>query len=154
MHVVFICQANNQKQSKSDDVLNCQCSMATFSTSERKNRPRGDRKTEEMAIHLKQSLSAAIMLELYDKSQIDVYVEILEVIFSYTTADCSLVLIQFAKFDFVYAGGRRYLLCISECCRIGSGRRWHLSAGIRMRVHRIASQRWYSIVGRVSHWRG
>lgn len=52
--------------------------MATFSTSERKSRPRGDRKSEEMAIHLKQSLSAAIMVELYEKSQIDVYVEILE----------------------------------------------------------------------------
>lgn len=31
-----------------------------------------------MAIHLKQSLSAAIMIELYERSQIDVYVEILE----------------------------------------------------------------------------
>lgn len=72
-------QTNSQKQGKqSEDVLNCQYSMATFSTSERKNRPRGDRKSEEMAIHLKQSLSAAIMLELYEKSQIDVYVEILE----------------------------------------------------------------------------
>lgn len=52
--------------------------MATFSTSERKNRPRGDRKSEEMAIQLKQALSAAIMIELYERSQIDVYVEILE----------------------------------------------------------------------------
>lgn len=65
------------KQSE-EFVLNCQYSMATFSTSERKNRPRGDRKSEEMAIHLKQSLSAAIMLELYKGSQIDVFVEILE----------------------------------------------------------------------------
>lgn len=67
------------KDKQGDDfVLNCQYSMATFSTSERKNRPRGDRKSEEMAIHLKQSLSAAIMVELYERSQIDVFVEILE----------------------------------------------------------------------------
>ena len=73
-------KATSSKQGRQTDelVLNCQFSMATFSTSERKNRPRGDRKTEELAIHLRQALSASIMTELYERSQIDVYVEILE----------------------------------------------------------------------------
>ena len=52
--------------------------MATFSTGERKNRPRGDRKSQEVTIHLKQALSAAIKTELYPRSQIDVYIEVLQ----------------------------------------------------------------------------
>ncbi|CAH1364711.1 hypothetical protein MTP99_001081 [Tenebrio molitor] len=58
-------------------VVNCQFSMAVFSTGERKRRPRGDRKSTEMSIHLKQALTAAIKTELYPWSQIDVYVEVL-----------------------------------------------------------------------------
>lgn len=45
---------------------------------ERKNRPRGDRKSQEMTIHLRQALSAAIKLELYPKSQIDIFIEVLQ----------------------------------------------------------------------------
>ncbi|XP_044746035.1 exosome complex component RRP41 [Coccinella septempunctata] len=58
-------------------VINCQFSMAVFSTGERKRRPRGDRKSTEMSIHLRQALVAAIKIELYPWSQIDVYVEVL-----------------------------------------------------------------------------
>ncbi|KAI8423673.1 hypothetical protein MSG28_012714 [Choristoneura fumiferana] len=49
------------------------------STSERKNRPRGDRKSQEMSMHLRQVLIAAIKTELYPRSQIDIYVEVLQV---------------------------------------------------------------------------
>lgn len=71
-------QTKNANHQSDEFILNCQVSTATFSTSERKNRPRGDRKSEEMAIHLKQSLAAAILSESYQRSQIDVFVEILE----------------------------------------------------------------------------
>lgn len=54
--------------------------MATFSTGERKNRPRGDRKSQEMTIHLQQALGAAIKTELYPKSQVDIFIEVLQVI--------------------------------------------------------------------------
>lgn len=57
--------------------MNCQFSMAVFSTGERKRRPRGDRKSSEMTLHLRQALVAAIRTELYPLSQIDVYVEVL-----------------------------------------------------------------------------
>jgi exosome complex component RRP41 len=57
-------------------LINCQYSMATFSTSERKRRPRGDRKSQEMTMHLKQTFEAAVMTHLYPKSQIDIYVEV------------------------------------------------------------------------------
>lgn len=71
-------QAGSKKSSHDEVVVNCQYSMATFSTGERKNRPRGDRKSQEMTMHLKQTLSAAIKTELYPKSQIDVFVEVLQ----------------------------------------------------------------------------
>ena len=61
-------------------VVNCQYSMAVFSTGERKNRPRGDRKSLEMSQHLKQTFEATIKVELYPRSQIDIYVEVLQVI--------------------------------------------------------------------------
>ncbi|CAH1778859.1 unnamed protein product [Owenia fusiformis] len=59
-------------------VINCQFSMATFSTGERKRRPRGDRKSMELSMHLQQTFEAAIMTELYPQSQIDIYVEVLQ----------------------------------------------------------------------------
>lgn len=58
--------------------VNCQYSMAVFSTSERKKRPRGDRKSQEMSQHLRQTFEAAIKTELYPRSQIDIYVEVLQ----------------------------------------------------------------------------
>ncbi|XP_013191001.1 exosome complex component RRP41 [Amyelois transitella] len=71
-------QAAKSKSSNDGVVVNCQYSMATFSTGERKNRPRGDRKSQEMSMHLRQALTAAIKTELYPRSQIDVYVEVLQ----------------------------------------------------------------------------
>lgn len=50
--------------------------MATFSTGERKKRPRGDKKSTEMTMHLKQALSSVIKTELYPRSQIDVFLEV------------------------------------------------------------------------------
>lgn len=57
-------------------VINCQYSMATFSMSERKRRPHGDRKSTEMSLHLKQTFEAAVMTQLYPRSQIDIYVKV------------------------------------------------------------------------------
>nr|CAG4641123.1 EOG090X0BHT [Eulimnadia texana] len=59
-------------------LINCQYSMATFSTAERKQRPRGDRKSQEMSNHLAQTFQAVIRTELYPRSQIDIFVEVLQ----------------------------------------------------------------------------
>lgn len=59
-------------------LVNCQYSTAVFSTSERKRRPRGDRKSMEMTIHLKQTFEAVIKTDLYPRSQIDIFVEVLQ----------------------------------------------------------------------------
>uniref|UniRef100_A0AAV2JSD8 Exosome complex component RRP41 n=1 Tax=Knipowitschia caucasica TaxID=637954 RepID=A0AAV2JSD8_KNICA len=58
--------------------INCQYSMATFSTAERKRRPHGDKKSTEMSLHLKQTFEAAILTQLYPRSQIDIFVKILQ----------------------------------------------------------------------------
>jgi hypothetical protein len=47
--------------------VNCQYSAAVFSTNERKRRPRGDRKSLEMTIHLKQTFEAVIKTDLYPR---------------------------------------------------------------------------------------
>jgi len=59
-------------------LINCEYSMATFSTAERKRRPRGDRKSQEMTTHLRQTFEATIKTELYPRSQIDIFVEVLQ----------------------------------------------------------------------------
>uniref|UniRef100_A0A1A9UV02 RNase_PH domain-containing protein n=1 Tax=Glossina austeni TaxID=7395 RepID=A0A1A9UV02_GLOAU len=71
-------QAHSKRVDFNEVVINCQYSMATFSTAERKKRPRGDRKSQEITLYLRQSLKAAIRTELYPRSQIDVYVEVLQ----------------------------------------------------------------------------
>lgn len=57
--------------------------MAVFSTGERKTRPRGDRKTSEISLQLRQAVSAAIMTEVHPRSQIDIFVEVI-LLFYYT----------------------------------------------------------------------
>lgn len=50
--------------------------MAVFSTSERKLRPRGDRKSIEVNQNLKQIFESAILVNLYPSQQIDIYIEV------------------------------------------------------------------------------
>ncbi|KAM8811160.1 exosome complex component RRP41 [Eudromia elegans] len=59
-------------------LLNCQLSMAAFSTSERKRRPRGARGPAELSLLLQQSLEGAVLTALYPRSQIDVFVQVLQ----------------------------------------------------------------------------
>ncbi|KAJ8676303.1 hypothetical protein QAD02_012090 [Eretmocerus hayati] len=62
-------------------IVNCQYSTAVFSfgAGERKKRPRGDRKSTERALQLRHAMEAIINLELFAKSQIDIFVEVLQV---------------------------------------------------------------------------
>lgn len=62
-------------------IVNCQYSTAVFSfgAGERKKKPRGDRKSQERAQQLRHAMEAMINLELFARSQIDIFVEILQV---------------------------------------------------------------------------
>jgi exosome complex component RRP41 len=68
------------KQSKSSGtghdkaVINCQYSMATFSTNDRKKKPRGDFRSIELKNNLKEIFESAVLTSLYPHSQIDIYV--------------------------------------------------------------------------------
>lgn len=84
--------SNRAKAQHDAALVNCQFSMAVFSTGERKRRPRGDRKSSEISIQLRQALTAAIKTELYPWSQIDIYVEVLH-------ADGGLFIFSFFFFE-------------------------------------------------------
>eukprot|EP00794_Sanderia_malayensis_P003569 gene3569-4073_t len=72
-------EAVNAAKSKHDKaVVNCQYSMATFSTNERKNRPKGDRRSTEMALTIEKIFDSAILTSLFPKSQIDIYMEVIQ----------------------------------------------------------------------------
>lgn len=51
----------------------------SFTSGERKRRPRGDWKSQERSTQLRHAMEAIIHLELYPRSQIDIFVEILQV---------------------------------------------------------------------------
>ena len=57
--------------------VNCQFSMATFSTGERKKRPKGDRRSTETTMLIRRTFEAAILTQLYPRSQIDIYVQVI-----------------------------------------------------------------------------
>ncbi|VDK81044.1 unnamed protein product [Litomosoides sigmodontis] len=52
--------------------------MATFSTNERKERPRGDRRSLEFARLMEKAFEATVLMENYPRSQIDVFCELLQ----------------------------------------------------------------------------
>ena len=58
--------------------INCQFSMAPFSTSERHKRSKGDRRSEEISLALRQTFEAALLTELFPQSKIDVYIQLLQ----------------------------------------------------------------------------
>ncbi|XP_059485011.1 exosome complex component RRP41 [Neocloeon triangulifer] len=71
-------RGNKSKTLHDRAYVNCQYSMAVFSTAERKRRPRGDKKSQEMDMNLQQIFETAIRSELYPRSQIDIYLEVLQ----------------------------------------------------------------------------
>ncbi|GFR47028.1 hypothetical protein Agub_g8713 [Astrephomene gubernaculifera] len=59
-------------------VVVCEYSMAAFSTGERRRRGKGDRRSTELSLVIRNTLEQAIMTELLPRSQIDVYVQVLQ----------------------------------------------------------------------------
>jgi len=68
------------KSKASNDIclINCEYSQAAFSRVERKMRPRGDRSSREMSLHIKQTFEGAIHTSIYPRSQIDIYLQVLQ----------------------------------------------------------------------------
>jgi len=52
--------------------------MATFSTGERKKKTKGDRRAKEISLLLRETFESVILVNLFPRSQIDIYVQILQ----------------------------------------------------------------------------
>eukprot|EP01098_Paradermamoeba_levis_P008470 TRINITY_DN3512_c0_g1_i1.p1 TRINITY_DN3512_c0_g1~~TRINITY_DN3512_c0_g1_i1.p1 ORF type:complete len:245 (-),score=63.69 TRINITY_DN3512_c0_g1_i1:206-940(-) len=59
-------------------IINCEYSMATFSTGERKKPTKGTRRAAEISLVIRQTFEAVIMTQLFPNSQIDIFIQILQ----------------------------------------------------------------------------
>eukprot|EP01102_Stenamoeba_stenopodia_P022610 TRINITY_DN9502_c0_g1_i1.p1 TRINITY_DN9502_c0_g1~~TRINITY_DN9502_c0_g1_i1.p1 ORF type:complete len:250 (+),score=48.24 TRINITY_DN9502_c0_g1_i1:154-903(+) len=59
-------------------IINCEYSMATFSTGERKRKTKGDRRATEISLVIRQTFESVIMTHLFPRSQISIYIQILQ----------------------------------------------------------------------------
>merc|ERR1712137_420300 len=59
-------------------IINCEYLMAPFSTAERKNTRKGDRRSTEIALLIKQTFEAIVLCELAPRSQIDIFVSVIQ----------------------------------------------------------------------------
>jgi len=58
-------------------IVTCEYTVASFATSERKNFQRGDRRTKEMGLLIKQTFESAILTHLYPRSQISIFIQVI-----------------------------------------------------------------------------
>uniref|UniRef100_A0A914LKU6 Putative exosome complex component RRP41 n=1 Tax=Meloidogyne incognita TaxID=6306 RepID=A0A914LKU6_MELIC len=59
-------------------IVVCQYSQSTFSVPDRRNRPRGDRRGNTNSRLLERAFEAVIFVNLYPRSQIDIFFEVIE----------------------------------------------------------------------------
>lgn len=59
-------------------IVKCEYAMAAFSTGERRRRGKSDRRATELSLMIRNTLEQTIMRELMPRSQIDVYVQVLQ----------------------------------------------------------------------------
>ena len=77
--LVLVLQVKSRaKQQHGRAYINTEFSMATFSTGERKKRTKGDRRSIEAAMVIRETFDVAIMTHLYPRTQIDIYVQVLQ----------------------------------------------------------------------------
>ncbi|KAF2315237.1 hypothetical protein GH714_038543 [Hevea brasiliensis] len=72
-------EVQNRNQQISDQALvRCEYSMANFSTGDRMRKPKGDRRSTEISLVIRQTMEACILTHLMPRSQIDIYVQVLQ----------------------------------------------------------------------------
>lgn len=59
-------------------IIKCEYAMAAFSTGERRRRGKTDRRSTELSLVIRNTLEQTVLLEEYARSQIDVYVQVLQ----------------------------------------------------------------------------
>ncbi|KDP28528.1 hypothetical protein JCGZ_14299 [Jatropha curcas] len=72
-------EVQNRSQQINDQALvRCEYSMANFSTGDRMRKPKGDRRSTEISLVIRQTMEACILTHLMPRSQIDIYVQVLQ----------------------------------------------------------------------------
>ncbi|KAJ4728436.1 Exosome complex component RRP41 [Melia azedarach] len=72
-------EVQNWSQQMSDQALvRCEYSMANFSTGDRMRKPKGDRRSTEISLVIRQTMEACILTHLLPRSQIDIFVQVLQ----------------------------------------------------------------------------
>lgn len=72
-------EVKNKSQMKNDRaIINCEYSMATFSTGERKRQFKRDRRSTEISVVIRQTFESVILTYLYPRTQIDIFMQVLQ----------------------------------------------------------------------------
>ncbi|KAG6748182.1 hypothetical protein POTOM_048089 [Populus tomentosa] len=72
-------EVQNRSQQINDQALvRCEYSMANFSTGDRRRKPKGDRRSTEISLVIRQTMEECILTNLMPHSQIDIYVQVLQ----------------------------------------------------------------------------
>ncbi|KAF3793830.1 Exosome complex component RRP41-like protein [Nymphaea thermarum] len=72
-------EVQNKSQQVNDQALvRCEYSMANFSTGDRNRRPKGDRRSTEISLVIRQTMEECILTHLMPRSQIDIFVQVLQ----------------------------------------------------------------------------
>lgn len=84
-HLQVMCSVFGPKEVEQRSMMNperaivkCEYSMAAFSTGERRRRGKSDRRATEISMVIKNALEQTILLELMPRTQIDVYIQVLQ----------------------------------------------------------------------------
>ncbi|KVH97290.1 Exoribonuclease, phosphorolytic domain 1 [Cynara cardunculus var. scolymus] len=59
-------------------LIRCEYTMANFSTGDRTRKPKGDRRSTEISLVIRQTMEACILTHLMPRSQIDIFVQVLQ----------------------------------------------------------------------------
>ncbi|KAF3334759.1 exosome complex component RRP41 [Carex littledalei] len=71
-------QNKGQQMNNNEALVRCEYSMANFSTGDRTRRPKGDRRSTEISLVIRQTMEACILTKLMPRSQIDIFVQVLQ----------------------------------------------------------------------------
>ncbi|RAL37312.1 unnamed protein product [Cuscuta campestris] len=69
---------NWSEQLNDQALVRCEYSMANFSTGDRMRKPKGDRRSTEISLVIRQTMEACILTDLYPRSQIDIFVQVIQ----------------------------------------------------------------------------
>ncbi|KAL0917797.1 hypothetical protein M5K25_012888 [Dendrobium thyrsiflorum] len=69
---------NKGQQMDSQALVRCEYSMANFSTGDRARKSKGDRRSTEISLVIRQTMEASILTHLMPRSQIDIFLQVLQ----------------------------------------------------------------------------